>query len=90
MSEPHHALQQDGGQSVQGIAYAYPDPPPTFRDVAGHHQHSTEGCPDPQDSVPGSQDLPGLYQTSYLVYLEVYDAVIVLRLAVLTSYIHVQ
>lgn len=59
INKRHHTAEQASDQSIQEFACTYPEPPPTFQDVANHLQHSTAGRPnpqDPQDRAPSMND----------------------------------
>ena len=58
VSESYHAIQQDDHESAQETTCAYPEPPPTFQDVANSSQNSTDGGDNPLDCVPHISDHP--------------------------------
>lgn len=58
VSESYHAIQQDDHESAQEKTCAYPEPPPTFQDVANSSQDSTDGGDHPLDCVTHISDHP--------------------------------
>ena len=60
MSESYNAIQHDEHESAQETTCAYPEPPPTFQDVANSSQDSIDGDEDdnPLDCVPHISDHP--------------------------------
>ena len=58
VSESYHTIQQDDHESAQETNCAYPEPPPTFQDVANSSQDSTDGGDNPLDWVPHISDHP--------------------------------
>ena len=58
MSKSYHAIQHDEHESAQETTCTYPEPPPTFQDVANSSQDLTDRGDNPLDCVPQISDHP--------------------------------